>query len=64
MKLSRINIKNLILIGLLILVGIGIWFAIQTEKTKSKQSKMSEILSNISINSKEKKKPEITLISV
>ena len=64
MKLSRINIKNLILIGLLILVGIGIWFAIQTEKAKPKQSKMSEILSNISIESKEKKKPEIILISV
>ena len=58
------NHKILILIGLLILVGIGIWFAIQTEKAKPKQSKMSEILSNISIESKEKKKPEIILISV
>ena len=64
MKLGKTNIKNLILIGFLILVGIGIWFAIQTKKAKPKQSKMSETLSNISIESKEKKKPEIILISV
>ena len=64
MKLDKTNIKNLILIGFLILVGIGIWFAIQTKKAKPKQSKMSETLSNISIESKEKKKPEIILISV
>ena len=48
----------------MILVGIGIWFAIQTKKAKPKQSKISETLSNISIEPKEKKKPEIILISV
>ena len=52
------NLKILILIGILILTGIGIWFAIQTEKVTQPE---------ISIESeKEEKeeKPEITLISV
>ena len=48
------NLKILILIGILILTGIGIWFAIQTEKVTQPE---------ISIES-ESEKPEITLISV
>jgi len=56
------NLKILTLIGILILVGVGVWSLIQTEKTKPEQPKM-KILSNISIESEEKK-PEIALISV
>lgn len=47
--------KILILIGILIFTGIGIWFAIQIEKVTQPE---------ISIESKKEKKPEITLISV
>jgi len=56
------NLKILTLIGILILVGVGVWSLIQTEKTKPEQPKM-KILSNISIESEEEK-PEIALISV
>jgi len=49
------NIKILILIGILILTGIGIWFSVQTEKPTQ-----PEIL----IESEKGEKPEITLISV
>jgi len=49
------NLKILILIGILILTGIGIWFAIQTEKVTQPE---------ISIESEKEEKPEITLISV
>ena len=55
MRLSRVNLKILTLIGILILTGIGIWFAIQTEKV---------IQPEISIESEKEEKPEITLISV
>ena len=55
MRLSRMNLKILTLIGILILTGIGIWFAIQTEKV---------IQPEISIESEKEGKPEITLISV
>ena len=57
------NLKISTLIGILILTGIGIWFAIQNEKTKSEQPKM-KILPNISIIESEEENPEITLISV
>ena len=49
------NLKVLILIGILILTGIGIWFSIQTEKVTPP---------GISIESEKEEKPEITLISV
>lgn len=49
------NLKVLILIGILILTGIGIWFSIQTEKVTPPE---------ISIESEKEEKPEITLISV
>jgi len=49
------NIKILILIGILILTGIGIWFSVQTEKLT---------LPEIPIESEKGEKPEITLISV
>ena len=49
------NLKILTLIGILILTGIGIWFAIQTEKV---------IQPEISIEPEKGEKPEITLISV
>ena len=57
------NLKILILAGIGILIGIIIWFSIQTEKTKPKQPKMN-VSQNISVESKEEEKPEITLISV
>jgi len=47
--------KILILIGILIFTGIGVWFATQIEKVTQPE---------ISIESKKEKKPEITLISV
>jgi len=49
------NLKILILTGILILIGIGILFPIQTKKATSPE---------ISIESKKGEKPEITLISV
>jgi len=49
------NLKILTLIGILILTGIGIWFAIQTEKV---------IQPEISTEPEKGEKPEITLISV
>ena len=49
------NIKILILIGILILTGIGIWFSVQTEKPTQPE---------IPIESEKGEKPEITLISV
>lgn len=49
------SLKVLILIGILILTGIGIWFSIQTEKVTPPE---------ISIESEKEEKPEITLISV
>ena len=49
------NLKILTLIGILILTGIGIWFAIQTEKVTQPE---------ISIEPEVGEKPEITLISV
>jgi len=49
------NIKILILIGILILTGIGIWFSVQTEKL---------IRPEIPIEPEKGEKPEITLISV
>ena len=49
------NIKILILIGILILTGIGIWFSVQTEKLTQPE---------IPIESEKGEKPEITLISV
>ena len=57
------NLRILTLIGISILAGIVIWFSARTEKTKPKQPKM-KILPNISIESREEEKPEITLISV
>ena len=49
------NIKILILIGILILTGIGIWFSVQIEKPTQPE---------IPIESEKGEKPEITLISV
>ena len=49
------NIKILILIGILILTGIGIWFSVQIEKLTRPE---------IPIESEKGEKPEITLISV
>jgi len=49
------NLKILTLIGILILAGTGMWFAIQTEKVTQPE---------IFIESKKEEKPEITLISV
>jgi len=49
------NLKILILIGILILTGTGIWFSIQTERVTSPE---------ISLQSEKEEKPEITLISV
>jgi len=51
------NLKILILIGILILTGIGIWFAIQTEKVTQPEI-------SIEPESEKEEKPEITLISV
>lgn len=49
------NLKILILVGILILAGIGIWFSIQTEKVAPPET---------SIEPEKGEKPEITLISV
>lgn len=49
------NLKILILTGILILAGIGIWFLIQTKKVTPPE---------ISIESEKEKKPETTLISI
>ena len=49
------KLKILTLIGILILIGIGIWFSVQTEKVTQ---------SGISIESEKEEEPEITLISV
>ena len=49
------NPKILILIAILVLAGVGIWLAIQTEKATQPE---------ISIESGKEEKPEITLISV
>ncbi len=49
------NLKILILVGILILTGTGIWLSIQTEKLTPLE---------ISIGSEKEEKPEITLISV
>ena len=49
------NLKILILIGILIFTGIGIWFSIQTEKVTQPE---------ISTEPKKGEKPEIILISV
>ena len=50
------NLKILILIGILILTGIGIWFSIQTEKVTPIEIPIE--------SEEEEEKPEITLISV
>ncbi|HDM22755.1 MAG TPA: MBL fold metallo-hydrolase [Methanomicrobia archaeon] len=51
----KMNFKILILIGILILAGIGIWLSVQTEKITQPE---------ISIVSEKEEKQEITLISV
>jgi len=51
----KMNLKILILIGILILAGIGIWLSVQTEKITQPE---------ISIVSEKEEKQEITLISV
>ncbi len=51
----KMNFKILILIGILILAGIGIWLSVQTEKITQP---------GISIVSEKEEKQEITLISV